>query len=211
MPTPWMIAFAALSLIAVVDTLLLLGVLRNIASLEHRMRLAGFDDTGSNMSDMSASGPDVGSRAPEIRGTPINIQSSTPVDDGQMDRHLLLVFLSTSCASCQRIVAPLNDLAHQFRHSVETMVVMKADLEGVRNFLSVFSIDCPVYLDAQLDWPGEDPIRFVPYWTLYDHNGVLVQKNVINHPDEMTVLTELVEKEVRTRISTADPLTAVRQ
>lgn len=52
MQTPWIVAFAVLSLIVVAETLLLIGALRNIASLEYRMRLAGFDDLGGKATEI---------------------------------------------------------------------------------------------------------------------------------------------------------------
>lgn len=94
------------------------------------------------------------------------------------------------------MVDPLDKFARESAADVETLVVMKTDVESAHRFLSVFEFDLPVFLEGNLIWPGEDPIAFVPYWLLYDTNGHLALKGVIEQPNGMTILTSIVRKEV---------------
>ncbi len=136
---------------------------------------------------------------PVIRGEPLQSATTVESDDG-VRRPTLFVFLSSSCSGCHRVVDPVQELADDLADRLRTVIVIKSDVESALRFLSVFTIRLPVFHEGNLLWPGEDPIRLVPYWVLFAPEGHMVLQGVIDDQNGLSVLDALVRKEVATSL-----------
>ena len=83
------------------------------------------------------------------------------------------------CEACQHIVEPLNTLVEDVARAVHPVVIVRADEQGCRAFLSVFPLDMPVVCDSDRTITMGLDVHRTPFGLLYDEHGTLIRKGLL--------------------------------
>src|SRR5437588_6562418 len=140
----WLASYFVLWGIVVVMCLFLIGILRQLGLLHRQLESGTPQPQGeSSIPALENDGPAVGSPIADLEADTINgfetLTRATLGDDG----NVLLMFMSPMCEVCQYIVEPLNALVADTARAVRPVVIMRADEQTCRAFLSVFPLRMP--------------------------------------------------------------------
>src|SRR5262249_32864092 len=114
-----------------------------------------------------------------------------PAADGAAEgdpRGMLLLFLSPLCETCQHVVDPLNALADDAARDLRLVAVIRADRPAYEAFLSVFPLRMPSLRDHDRALHMGLNVHRAPFGLLYDEEGILVRKGLIESADDLSAL-----------------------
>src|SRR6266487_228148 len=140
----WLASYLVLWGIVVAMCLFLIGILRQLGMM-HRQLESGLAQSqeGGPIPALANDGPVIGSPLVDLKGDTINGFGSLTAAMQRDHGATLLVFMSPMCETCQHIVKPLNTLVADIERAVHPIVIMRADEQGCRAFLSVFPLRMP--------------------------------------------------------------------
>jgi hypothetical protein len=186
----WLVSYLVLWVLVVVLGLLLVGVLRQLSLL---YRQPGLRPAQSQAEDdfipvLEKDGPAIGSPLTDLEFDTVNdvgrLTTTTLSEQGTA----LLVFMSPMCETCQHIVEPLNALVVDAACSVHPAVIMRADAQGCRAFLSVFPLCMPVVCDHESAITVGFDVHRTPFGLFYDEQGTLVRKGILEGREDLLAL-----------------------
>ncbi len=192
----WLLSYLALWGLVVLLTLLLVGVLRQLGALH--LQLATSAQSPAEQSHQSEVVPPLEQDGPPI-GSPLpgwarSVTEEAPHADGEQDRsgrrYILLMFMSPMCETCQHVIDPLNDVADDPTHDVQPIAVIRADRPAYEAFLNVFSLRLPALRDSDRALTMELDVHRAPFGLLYDRDGRLVRKGLIEDRDDLLALLD---------------------
>jgi hypothetical protein len=164
----WIVAFVLLSIVTGLLCILFLALARHVAALSTRLP----EPLPLELSQ----GPGVGSRL-EDQGIPPAFQPVLGPDERRADQ-LLLVFISTRCAMCHGLVAPLNAFARDASGDTTVLTAVSGQAPEGERFAKALRHAGPV-----VDPPGALSTSFgvstLPFALLYER-GQLKAKGVVN-------------------------------
>lgn len=164
----WIVAFVVLSAVTGLLCILFLALARHVAALTTRLP----EPLPLELSQ----GPGVGSRL-EDQGIPRAFQIVLGEQEARADQ-LLLVFVSTRCAMCHGLVAPLNAFARDASGETKVLTVVSGQAPEAERFANALRHASPV-----LDPPGMLSTSFgvatLPFALLYER-GELRAKGLVN-------------------------------
>ncbi|HLX58778.1 MAG TPA: hypothetical protein VKR83_17295 [Ktedonobacteraceae bacterium] len=203
----WLASYLVLWGIVLVVCVLLVGVLRQLGLLYRRL------EPGSPSSQESGSipaleydGPTIGSPLVDLDAQSINGFGNllwTTLDKGEAR---LFVFMSPMCEACQHIVEPLNALVAHTNRAVRSVVIMRADEQACRAFLSVFPLHMPVVCDRDRAITMELNVHRTPFGLLYNDHGILIRKALLEGQEDLLALLGDGAAPVRAQANVFPPL-----
>ncbi len=205
----WLASYLVLWGLFMVMCLFLIGILRQLGLMQHQLELRSPEPQGdSSIPALEHDGPAIGSPIVDLEADTINgfgtLIPATLHEHGST----LLVFMSPMCETCQHIVEPLNALAADAARAVRAAVIMRADEQACRAFLSVFPLHMPVVCDSDRAITMGLDIHRTPFGLLYDEHGTLIRKGVVEgHEDLLALLGDgSVPGTVQARVPTPDAI-----
>src|SRR5947209_38422 len=176
----WLASYLVLWGIVVVMCLFLIGILRQLGLL-HRQLESGTPQPqgGGAIPTLEYDGPAIGSPLADLEADTINgfgILTPAVLREGG---NALLVFMSPMCEACQYIVEPLNALMADAARAVRPIVIMRADEQACRAFLSVFPLHMPVVCDRDRTITMGLDVHRTPFGLLYDEHSTLIRKGLV--------------------------------
>lgn len=182
----WLVSYLALWGLVVVICLFLIGVLRELGvlRLEREQRLPQLP---SGLPSLEQDGPAIGAPLPDLRADTINGYGTVTLDTGERG-NALLIFMSPMCEICQHVVEPLNALVKERASVMRMVVIMRADEQACRAFVSVFPLRVPVICDSDRTTTMGFAVHRTPFGLLYGSDGKLVRKGLIEGYDDLQAL-----------------------
>jgi methylamine dehydrogenase accessory protein MauD len=183
----WLASYLALWGLVVVVCLLLIGILRQLGLLQRQLELRSTEGD-SSIPALEHDGPTIGSPIVELEADTINgFGTLTPATLHERGSTLLM-FMSPMCETCQHVVEPLNALEADAARAVRVAVIMRADEQACRAFLSVFHLHVPVVCDSDRAITMGLDIHRAPFGLLYDEHGILIRKGVVEGYEDLSAL-----------------------
>jgi hypothetical protein len=175
--------------LVVVLGLLLLGVLRQLGLLYRQLEPGPRQPQGEgSFPTLEQDGPAIGSSIVDLEVDTVNgfgkVSLTALPDHGSR----LLVFMSPMCETCQHIVEPLNALRADAPDALHPVVIMRADEQGCRAFLSVFPLHLPVVCDSDRTITIGLDIHRTPFGLLYDEHNRLIRKGLLEEQEDLQAL-----------------------
>ncbi len=184
----WLASYLVLWGLVLVLCLLLIGILRQLGLVHRQLAPSPLPSQGgSSLPALKHDGPVIGSPLVDLEAETINgFGTLTLLRDHDTT---LLVFMSPMCEACQHLVEPLNALVANVRRAVHPMVIMRADEQGCKAFLSVFPLHMPVVCDRDRRITMGLDVHRTPFGLLYDEHGTLIRKGLLaGHEDLLALL-----------------------
>jgi methylamine dehydrogenase accessory protein MauD len=183
----WLVSYLILWGLVVVMCLFLIGILRELGLL-HRQLESGPPQPQEGIPALENDGPAIGSPIADLEADTINgfgtLNPATLLDR----ENTLLVFMSPMCEACQHIVEPLNALVADAERAVHPAVIMRADEQACRAFLSVFPLRMPVVCDSDRTITMGLDVHRAPFGLLYDEHGILIRKGLLEGDEDLLAL-----------------------
>jgi methylamine dehydrogenase accessory protein MauD len=185
----WLISYMVLWVLFILFALLLLGALQQIGVLRRQLGLTTADQNPALEAFPSdeEDGPVLGSLLPEMTLESMNGSGTYTLRENTQST-LLLMFLSTTCPGCQKVVDPLNTLIESQRYSGRVLVVLRGDDQMCQAFLKVFPLRAPVIQDRHAHISKGFDVHRNPFGLLYDAAGMLVGKGTVARYGELIAL-----------------------
>ena len=181
----WLVSYLVLWGLVVVMCLFLIGILRQLGQLYRQLELRPAQSK-EGIPALENDGPIIGSTIPDLEAGAINAFATLTLASLDERSSTLLVFMSPMCEAYQHIVEPLNALA---ANAVRPIVIMRADEQGCRAFLSVFPLRMPVVCDSDRTITMGLDVHRTPFGLLYDEHGILIRKGLlVGHEDLLALL-----------------------
>jgi methylamine dehydrogenase accessory protein MauD len=175
--------------LVVVLGLLLIGVLRQLGLLQGQRALPAAAPAAA-IPTVENDGPAIGTPIPDLVAPSVNgfgaVALATPENEGSTST--LLMFMSPMCEPCQHVVEPLNALAEDAVRAVRPVVIMRADEQACRAFLSVFPLRLPTICDSERTITMGFDVHGTPFGLLYDEHGTLTRKGLVMDHDDLLAL-----------------------
>ena len=183
----WLASYVVLWVLVVAMGLLLIGLLRQIGLLQlQREQPRGKPDAG--MPTLENDGPRIGTRIPYLVAETVNGLGTVPLADLTERGGVVLMFMSPMCETCQHVVEPLNALAHDAARGVQPIVIMRADEQACKAFVSVFPLHMPLVCDSDRTITMGLDIHRTPFGLLYDAHGTLIRKGLVEGQEDLLAL-----------------------
>jgi hypothetical protein len=190
----WLLGYVLLWGIVALMGLLLLGLLRQVGALNLRLAQPhGAHETDAAghagaMPPLEQDGPVFGSPLPAWAGDVAGWTDESDAGGGAAEASTLLMFLSPLCETCQHVVEPLNELAADTDCGVRPAAIIRADRMAYEAFLNVFPLHLPTLRDSDRTLTMELGVHRAPFGLLYDRDGRLVAKGLIEDGDDLMAL-----------------------
>jgi methylamine dehydrogenase accessory protein MauD len=184
----WLASYLVLWGLVVVVCLLLIGILRQLGLMHRQLAPSPLPSQADrSLPALEHDGPAIGSPIVDLEAETINgFGTLTLLRDHDST---LLVFMSPMCEACQHLVEPLNALVADVRRAVRPVVIMRADEQGCKAFLSVFPLSMPVVCDWDRRITMGLDVHRTPFGLLYDEHGILIRKGLLaGHEDLLALL-----------------------
>jgi methylamine dehydrogenase accessory protein MauD len=187
----WLASYLVLWGLVVVVCLLLIGILRQLGLVHRRLESRSpqpQEGIPEDFPTLEHDGPVIGSPLVDLEADTINgfgtLTAATLRDRG----NTLLMFMSPMCETCQHIVEPLNALAADVSWTVRPVVIMRADEQACRAFLSVFQLHIPVVCDRDNTITMRFDVHRSPFGLLYDEHDTLIRKGLVQRHEHLLAL-----------------------
>lgn len=183
----WLVSYLALWGLVIILSILVLGCLQQIGLLQRQVvQKLGKPETSPP--PVEHDGPPIGSRLPDLVLETINDFGTFTLSNAEQHSGILVVFLSSLCESCQHVVDPLNALVASQKRTERVVVLLRADDQGCRAFLSVFPLHLPVVCDSTRAITQGFDVHANPFGLLYDASGILIRKGILMRADDLRAL-----------------------
>ena len=185
-------------LVTLVLAVLLFGLARQIGVLHERIA-----PMGAMTSDH---GPDVGELAPPISGTGLSGEPVTIGGTRERARSQLLLFISTTCPICKKLLPIARSFAEAER--IEVLLIGEGDLPAQRALVAQFGLERLTYVIApQVGMAYR--IGKLPYAVLIDAAGTIRAKGLVNsreHLESLAVAAETGFESIQSYLAAAKPV-----
>ena len=194
----WMASYIALWLVVLLLSLVVVLLARQVGLIYRRL--------GPRPARIENEGPDLESVAPQVQATDINGETII-VGRSAQKKYQLLVFISGSCPSCERL-APAIAAVHLREREVETVIIsLLGDEPANRGFMRKHKLEQVPFV-VSLSVAQKFSVLHPPYAVLLDDLGTVKAKGVVNDLDHLESLLHVVEFDAS---STQPPVRNVQQ
>ena len=177
MPTPWIVSNIVLCILVLIETALLILLLRALGRLRQE---CGF--SGGRVADRISGGLPVGMQAPLITGT--DQQGRTVSLNDTKGSTRILAFISPGCAACAGAISALNNVLAS-DPDVTVLLVSGSDSAANRAYAAEHHLGIPLLTPR----PGRGKevyrVEGVPFVFMIDGAGVIRAAGVVNGDEEM--------------------------
>lgn len=187
----WLASYLVLWALVVAMGAMLLGVLHQLGIVLQQQAQSQSDvseeKNGGEVPTAEDDGPVLSSALPFHQHQTSN--NFGLVDLSQPSKHgTLLVFISTTCESCQHLAEPLNLFVDNGVYEGRVVVIMRGDDYACKSFLSIFPLHAPVLCDADRTITMGFEIHNNPFGLFYSADGVLMRKGLVFTEDDLRAL-----------------------
>lgn len=180
MPIPWIISNLVLWVVVLIETALLVMLLRALGTLRQE---GGF--SGGRVADRVSGGLPVGMQAPIITAT--DLEGHQISLDDLRGRNRILTFISPGCAACEGAISALNTVLAS-RHDIAVLLVGGPDREANRAYAAEHHARVPILTPK----PGRGKevyrVEGVPFAFVIDGAGVIRAAGVVNDDEHLSHL-----------------------
>lgn len=194
----WLASYIALWLVVLLLSLVVVLLARQVGLIYRRL--------GPRPARTEDEGPGLEAVAPQIEATPIN---GDPIIVGRsvQKKYQLLVFISGSCPSCERL-APAIAAVHLRERQVETVIIsLLGDEPANKGFMRKHKLEQVPFI-VSLSVAQKFNVLHPPYAVLLDDLGTVKAKGVVNNLDHLESLLHAGELDAS---STQAPVRNVQQ
>jgi methylamine dehydrogenase accessory protein MauD len=185
----WLVSYLVLWVIVVVLCFFLVGVLRQLGLLYRQLEQRPLQSQEEDaIPALEQDGPTIGSPLPNLEVDTFNGFGRLTTTILRNQGSTLFVFMSPMCETCQHAVEPLNMLVTDATHNVHPVVIIRADEQACRAFLSVFPLHMPVVCDREAAITMGLSVHRTPFGLLYDEQGILVRKGGLEGHEDLLAL-----------------------
>ncbi len=183
MSDTWLATYVLLWIVVAVQSLLLVGALRQLGLLEMRFG--------------AEPGPLI-TKDGLPRGTPAPLFEAQRAFGGVVSlsqyagRRLLLAFLSPTCTSCKRLIPHLNEVRREYARDVEVLAICRGMPEVCEQFARLHQMSFPVAIDVDDTIAHSYGINLTPFAYLLDQQGRVLIRGIAN---DWTQLEHLIAEE----------------
>ncbi len=177
----WLVSYGVLWMLVVGLCFLVVGLLQQIGLLQRQLEQPPSKSEGvpeTSVITLENDGPRIGSDLPELAVETINGFGTLPSTPRCNKYGILLMFMSPMCESCQHVVEPLNKITDNGEYKGRIVVILKADVQTCRAFLSIFPLRLPVVCDSDRTISMGFNVHRNPFGLLYNSEGKLTRKGV---------------------------------
>jgi len=184
----WLVSYGVLWILVVGLCFLVLGLLQQIGLLQQQLeqppsKLEGAPET--SVITLENDGPRTGSDLPELVVETINGFGTLPLAPRCNKHGILLMFMSPMCESCQYVVEPLNKITDDGEYKGRIVVILKADMQTCRAFLSIFPLHLPVVCDSDRTISMSFNVHRNPFGLLYNSEDKLIRKDIVEEQEHL--------------------------
>lgn len=187
----WLASYIVLWVLVVILCLLMIGLLQQVGLLHRRLGQPTSDASKSlevAMLPLEKDGPAINSSLPELTVETINGFGTQALSAMHNEGYRLLLFLASTCESCQHIVDSINRLLSDGIYDGYALAILRSDEQGCRAFLNVFPLHLPVVCDSERTITMSFEVHRNPFGLLYDRHGNLVRKGVVQRQEDLQAL-----------------------
>ncbi len=185
----WLASYLVLWGLVLIVCLFLIGILHQLGLLHRQLMPKPQQSQGdSSIPALEYDGPAIGSPLVDLEADTINgfgTQNLALLSDQDTT---LLVFMSPMCEGCQHMVESLNALVADATRAVRAVVIMRADEQGCKAFLSVFPLHMPVVCDRDRSITMGLDVHRTPFGLRYDEHGTLIRKGLLAGHEDLLAL-----------------------
>lgn len=168
----WQAALIALWIVVLGLALLLVGTLRQIGLLELRLG----DDPGALLTD---DGLERGEVAPEFKAVELE-SNATIASANWTSSPRMIVFVSTSCVACQKLMPHLNEVAATRESEFDFVVICVRSETQCRAFQNTNHVNVRMLVDRAGDIARLFKVPATPFTYVTDHEGRVLTRGVAN-------------------------------
>ncbi len=182
MAVGWTISYVVLWGLVLLETVLLVLLLRALGELRQQLKLA-LGTPGAQEPNLEIGGLEVGERAPSFTATDQH-GNTIQLDDWQ-GHCRLLAFISATCSTCQKTIGFLNDLLQSERDLQVLVVGMDHDWTTNREMAKKSHAQMPV-LTTDTDVARQlYHVRMISVVFALDERGVIRAKKLVNEREHL--------------------------
>ncbi|HEX6510165.1 MAG TPA: TlpA disulfide reductase family protein [Chloroflexota bacterium] len=168
----WIAAFGALWLVVIALCVVVMGLLRQLGMIQLRFGI----DPGVLI---TKEGLERGTEAPDFEA--IDQLTLKRVSLRQhRGKRVMLVFLSTGCLACRRLVPHLNAMARDRQGEVHFLAVCHGHETGCREFARTYKLDVSMLTDPTDVIAASYGIDVTPFAFLIDERGFVLLRGIAN-------------------------------
>jgi methylamine dehydrogenase accessory protein MauD len=183
MTSIWIASLVALWVVVLVMAFLLAGALRQLGLIYLRLG----EDPGALITD---TGLERGAEAPDFSARDLEGNRRRLSELPAQPR--LLVFLTTSCASCQQIIPAINEVATTRQDEFDFLVLCQGDEYACAEFARANRLAVPMWVDREGEVNSLYQVNVTPFAYLLDWERNVVIRGVAN---DWRHLESLLEQE----------------
>lgn len=185
MPYVELFSQGLLWIIVIVEGILILALARQIGLLHERF--------GAGGARIMNAGPKIGETVlpldvPDVYGHKISLGT-------ERGKRTLLLFISTGCGTCARLMPQLKKLARTERNTLEIkLIAFGINAEAAEKYARDQSLDSTLPLIVSDDLALRYQVGIAPYGLVIDRAGILRAKGLINsysHVESLLIAEEM--------------------
>lgn len=168
----WITALVTLWVIVAAQTMLLIGVLRQLGAVQLRLG----NDPGALI---TKEGLERDTEAPDFEGE--NVLDGRRIRlTAFRGRRVLLFFVSTTCVSCKELIPHINAMAKEWPEIV-TLAVCYGTGPATSQFAHLYHLTVPTIADETNEIAARYDVQFTPFAYLLDEDGRVRIRGVANN------------------------------
>jgi methylamine dehydrogenase accessory protein MauD len=179
----WLTSYIALWFLVALLSLVVVLLARQVGLIYRRL--------GPAPARIEDEGPPIGDLAPQTEASTVNGELIT-LGRAEPNRHQLIVFISATCPSCERLIPGVRAIHKREREVQILLVSLLADESMMKAFVSrhkIESIPCVLSFNIARQFNVLHP----PYGVLLDDLGRVKAKGVVNNLDHLESLLRAAE------------------
>lgn len=174
----WLVSYIGLWLVTGFLLLTVFALARQIGLLHKRIAPFG--------ARMTNAGVKIGERAPEVKA--VDMAGQPLVLGSNRTKQTLVVFISASCASCAEMAPALRSIWKSERSQLDLVLVSLEESATLnQEFIAEHKLSGIPYI-ASRDTALAYGVMNAPYGILFDQQGVVRAKGVVNHMEHLESL-----------------------
>ncbi len=175
----WLVSYLILWGLVVILLFLVIGTLGQLGLLRRPQEPSRLEPMKPPIKSED-DGPPIGSPLPAFVAETFNGFGTVVPGTSREKKGTVLLFLSATCDSCQRLADPLNKYVELREHREEVIVLLEGDQRICEGFQSLFPLHVPAICASDRRFKDQFKVRTIPFGLFYDAQGILVRKGIMS-------------------------------
>ncbi len=167
------------------------GLLQQIGLLHRRLERVPSDEQENretSLLPLEKDGPSIGSHLSHLARETRNSHEMLTLTSPPYEGNIMLLFLTSTCKSCQDVVGPINKLVDEGGYAGRVVAILRDEEQGCDAFLNVFPLHIPAICDPDRSIYKNFGVHRSPFALLYDTQGILVRKGIVEREEDFLAL-----------------------